>query len=325
MIPTTDELANRSIGNDEINQLLGISDENKIRELIKTSNTITGKYWGRNIQCYYPGRLFPSISITGKECAMKCKHCNRHYLETMIPAETPEKLTDLCIKLAKDGALGCLISGGFTSDASLPFRNFFPALQKIKEKTNLKINIHIGFMTEDVAKKLVELKVDAVSVDVVGSDETIQGVYGLNKTTKDYSQMLERAKAAGLKSLDPHICIGVNYGELKGEGEALKMVRDNESPRLTFIALNPTRGTEMQDIKPPSPLMVAKVIAVARLAMPKVSISLGCMRPSGAIRAEIDYLSILAGVNRIVVPTPAALTRFGNEYQFERHQTCCVV
>jgi uncharacterized radical SAM superfamily protein len=81
----------------------------------------------------------------------------------------------------------------------------------------------------------------------------------------------------------------------------------------------------MQDVKPPTPLTIAKVIAVGRLAMPKVSMSLGCMRPSGALRAEIDYQAILAGVNRIVVPTPASLKRLAKEYKFERHQTCCVL
>ncbi|WXG44896.1 MAG: radical SAM protein [Promethearchaeati archaeon SRVP18_Atabeyarchaeia-1] len=318
-------MSNRSLTNEEIDQLLVVSDEKSIRDLIKVSNQVTEKHWGRDVQCFYPGRLFPSISITGKECAMRCKHCNHRYLETMIPAETPAKLVEISVKLAKEGALGCLISGGFTTGASLPFRNFFPALQEIKRKTKLKINIHIGFMTEDVAKKLVELDIDAVSVDVVGSDETIHNVYGLDKTTKDYTEMLEKAKVIGLKNLDPHICVGVDYGELKGEGKALQMIRDNEPLRLTLIALNPTKGTEMEHAKPPSPLMIAKVVGIARLAMPKISISLGCMRPSGAIRSEIDYLSILAGVNRIVVPTPGALSRLGKEYRFERHQTCCVL
>jgi uncharacterized radical SAM superfamily protein len=325
MIPALDNLADRSLTNEVLDELLDISDEKQIMQLLKSSNSIMQRNFGGSIQCYYPGRLFPSISITGRECAMKCKHCNHHYLETMIPAETPAKLVDICMKLAKDGAAGCLISGGFTTGASLPFRNFFPALQEIKKKTKLKVNIHIGFMTEDAAKKLVEYGIDAVSVDVVGSDETIQNVYGLNKTTKDYANMLSMAKEVGLTNLDPHICIGVNYGELKGEGEAIKMIRDYEPLRMTFIALNPTKGTEMQDVSPPSALTIAKVIAVGRLAMPKVPISLGCMRPSGAIRAEIDYLSILAGANRIVVPTPAALARLGKEYRFERHQTCCVM
>jgi hypothetical protein len=320
-----EEFSDRIPSDAEVDALLAISEASLIDQLIKVSNSVTMKHWGNTVHCYYPGRLFPSISITGKECAMKCEHCNHHYLEGMIPAETPSKLIEVCMKLSKEGALGCLISGGFTADASLPFQNFIPALQEIKQKTKLVINIHTGFISEDVARKLVAVGVDAVSVDLVGDDETIQKVYGLNKTAEDYLGTLKTLKACGLKNIDPHICIGLKYGELNGEGSALKMIRDNDIPTITFIALNPTKGTPMQDVKAPTPRMVAKVIAVARLMMPKVSISLGCMRPTGAIRAEADYLGILAGANRIVVPTQSSLKRLEKECHFERHQTCCVI
>ncbi len=319
------EFLDRSPSDAEVDELLAIKDDNLIDQLIKVSSSVTKKCWGNTVHCYYPGRLFPSISITGKECAMKCEHCSHHYLEGMIPAETPEKLIEVCAKLNKEGALGCLISGGFTADASLPFQRFIPAIEEIKRKTTLVINIHTGFISEDVAKKLSAVGVDAVSVDLVGDDETIQKVYGLNKTAADYLDMLKLMKAAGLRNIDPHICIGLKYGELKGEGNALRMIRDNGILSLTFIALNPTKGTPMQDVKAPSPRMIAKVIAVARLMMPKASISLGCMRPTGAIRAQADYMGILAGANRIVVPTQSSLARLEKDYHFERHQTCCVI
>lgn len=316
---------NRSPSDTEIEELLGIVDEKLIDDLIKISSSVAKKNWGNTVHCYYPGRLFPSISITGKECSMKCQHCSHHYLEGMIPAETPSKLVEVCMKLNKEGALGCLISGGFTADGSLPFGKFIPALQEIKRKTKLTLNLHTGFISEDVAKKIAAVGVDAVSVDLVGDDESIQKVYGVNKTVEDYVEMLKILRASGIKIVDPHICIGLKYGELKGEGNALKIIRDNGFSSLTFIALNPTKGTPMQDIKAPSPRMIAKVISVARLMMPMSSISLGCMRPTGAIRAEIDYLGILAGANRIVVPTEASIRRLEKEYHFERHQTCCVL
>jgi len=324
MITSLHEFLNRSPSDDEIDELLNLEDS-KVMELIEISKSATQRNLGKEVHCYYPGRLFPSISITGRECYLKCKHCNRHYVESMIPAEVPQKLVDLCIKLGNEGALGCLISGGFTPEAALPVREFLPALQEIKRRTKLAINIHTGFISEEVIKKLVAMGIDAISIDVVGSNDTIRNVYGLDKTVEDYAQTLRLLKSENMKNIAPHICIGLHYGELKGEGRALKIVRDNELTNLTFIALNPTKGTQMQDVKPPSALTVAKVIAVSRLMMPKISISLGCMRPSGVIRNEMDYLAILAGANRIVVPTPASLRRLEKEYHFDRHQTCCVM
>jgi hypothetical protein len=319
------EFLDRSPSDVEVDELLGTTEEKLVDQLINVSHSVTLKNFGNTVDCYYPGRLFPSISITGKECAMKCEHCSHHYLEGMIPAETPSRLVEVCMKLSKEGAQGCLISGGFTADASLPFQKFIPAIQEIRQKTKLTINIHTGFISEDLARELAAVGVNAVSVDLVGDDETVQKVYGLSKTAEDYVGMLKLMKASGLKNIDPHICIGLKYGELRGEGGALKMVRDNQIPTLTFIALNPTKGTPMQDVKAPSPRMIAKVIAVARLMMPKTSISLGCMRPAGTTRAEADYLGVFAGANRIVVPTQSSLKRLEKEYHFERHQTCCVI
>lgn len=308
----------------EIDELLLLDDE-KVPELINTSRSVTEKYWGKEIQCYYPGRLFPSISITGKECSLKCQHCNHHYLETMIPTETPSKLTEICMKLSKDGALGCLISGGFTTEAHLPIKEFLPALREIKQKTKLLVNIHTGLVSEDIPKKLASIGVDAVSIDIVGSNETIQSVYGINRSSNDYANNLKLLRVAGVKNIAPHICVGLHHGKLKGEGEALKIIRDNAPEIMTLIAFNPTRGTSMQDVQPPAPRTIAKVIAIARLTLPRTRISLGCMRPTGAVRSEIDYLAVLAGVNRIVVPTPASLRRLEKDYRFVRHQTCCVM
>nr|MDO8098083.1 radical SAM protein [Candidatus Njordarchaeota archaeon] len=308
----------------EIDELLRLEDE-KVPELIETSKSVTEKYWGKEVQCYYPGRLFPSISITGKECSLKCQHCNHHYLETMIPAETPSKLTEIAMKLSKDGALGCLISGGFTSEAYLPIKEFLPALREIKQKTKLLVNIHTGLVSEDIPRKLASIGIDAVSIDIIGSNETIQSVLGISRVYEDYAINLKLLKAAGVKNVTPHICVGLHHGKLKGEGEALKIIRDNAPEIVTFIAFNPTKGTSMQDVQPPTPRTIAKVIAVARLMLPRTRISLGCMRPVGAIRGEIDYLAILAGANRIVVPSPASLRRLEQEHRFVPHQTCCVM
>jgi uncharacterized radical SAM superfamily protein len=323
-ISSLTKFINEAPSDGEIDELLSLQDE-KVLELIRVSRSVTDKYWGREIQCYYPGRLFPSISITGKECAMRCQHCDHHYLETMIPAETSSKLAEACMKLSKDGALGCLVSGGFTEEACLPIKGFLPALKEIKQKTKLLVNIHTGLVSEDIAKKLSAIGVDAVSIDVVGSNETIQTVYGINRGSNDYADNLKILKAAGIKNVAPHICVGLHHGELKGEGQALKTIRDTATEIVTVIAFNPTKGTSMQNVLPPTPKTIAKVISVARLMLPKTRISLGCMRPAGAIRGEIDYLAVLAGVNRIVVPTPASLRRLEPDYHFVPHQTCCVM
>ena len=82
---------------------------------------------------------FPSISITGSSCALKCKHCNGKVLDTMFPALTPKALFDLCAKLKDNRAVGCLISGGCLPDGSVPIGEFVDAIAKIKKELGLTV------------------------------------------------------------------------------------------------------------------------------------------------------------------------------------------
>ena len=61
---------------------------------------------------------FPTVSVTGASCALNCKHCGGKVLETMHPALSPEELFDLCSRLKRVGAVGCLVSGGCLPDGS---------------------------------------------------------------------------------------------------------------------------------------------------------------------------------------------------------------
>ena len=108
-----------------------------------------------------PHNAFPSISITGSSCALKCKHCNGKVLDTMVPAMTPEMLFDLCAKLKKDGALGCLISGGCLPDGSVPLDKFVDVIAQIKRELGLTVIVHTGVIDFSTAKRLKDAGVDA--------------------------------------------------------------------------------------------------------------------------------------------------------------------
>ncbi len=88
-------------------------------------------YYKTKHYCSSPNS-FPTISVTGTSCALKCKHCGGKVLETMHPALSPKELFDLCTKLKQDGAQGCLVSGGCLPDGSVPLDRFVGALGRIK-------------------------------------------------------------------------------------------------------------------------------------------------------------------------------------------------
>jgi uncharacterized radical SAM superfamily protein len=75
---------------------------------------------------------------------------------------------------------------------------------------------------------------------------------------------------------------------------------------LVFLVFMPTPGTRYADRRPPAPEAVAGLIAEARLMFPDVPLYLGCMRPKGRYRREVDPLAVRAGVNVMVSPSREA-------------------
>lgn len=249
---------------------------------------------------------FPSISITGSSCALKCKHCNGKVLDTMVPALTPEELFDVCAKLKNNGAVGCLISGGCLPDGSVPIDEFVDAIAKIKKKLGLTVVTHTGVIDFSTAKNLKEAGVDAALIDIIGSDETIREVCCLDVSVEDYDRSLRAFHESGIPFV-PHVLVGLHYGELKGELEALKMISGYSPSAVITIAFMPIRGTPMEKVIPPEPEDIARILVSARLLMPKTPLVLGCMRPKGEHRINTDMLAVRAGVNGIAFPVEEAI------------------
>ena len=250
--------------------------------------------------------VFPSISITGSSCALNCKHCNKKVLNTMIPAVTPNELFDACKKLKKNGALGCLISGGCLLNGSVPLNNFMGTIAKIKTELGLIIAVHTGIIDYSTAQQLKTAGVDSVLLDIIGSDETIHEIYNLDVSVKDYEQSLRALHDSQIPFV-PHVLVGLHYGQLNGEFEALQMVAKYSPSAIILIAFMPIRGTPMEKVLPPEPEDILKTIVSAQLLMPNTPIVLGCMRPKGEHRKRTDLLAVKAGVNGIAFPVEEAI------------------
>jgi len=292
--------------------------------LFEKAKKIHRDLFGNSLRVYFPGKKFPSISITGNFCELNCKHCNRKYLKHMLNAETPEKLMDLCKKLEESGALGCLISGGFSKRGYLRIRPFIDSIRWIKENTNLLLNVHTGLIERDVMEDLYSAGVDAISFDLTGSDEVIRKVYGMRRRVEDYMDCLNDMLDLSLPVI-PHIGIGFNFGEI-GEHElgAISILRSLGIERIVFLVLRPTPGTQMGTLPKVKVEDVKKIIALSRVLMPKADISLGCMRPGGEYRRRLDEEILEIGINRIVMPDRRTMEYIKKKFSFEVFERCCV-
>jgi uncharacterized radical SAM superfamily protein len=241
----------------------------------------------------------------------------------MQSATTPEKLYNVCSHLKHQGAQGCLISGGCLPDGSVPLAPFAETIGRIKRQLGLTVLVHTGIIDTKTARALKQSGVDTALIDIIGSDETIREIYKLNLKIGDYARSLKALQDAKLAFV-PHVIVGLHYGKLRGEKEALEMISDYEPSALVIIAFMPIHGTEMEKIEPPTPLSIARVILAARVAFPETPLVLGCMRPKGEHRTKTDILAIRAGVDAVAFPAEEAVDFARDQgYDTAFSSACC--
>lgn len=278
----------------------------------------------RTIECFYPGRSFPAVSVTGRSCSLNCKHCSRKYLEGMIPATTSEELLEVARALAERGAKGFLLSGGVDSEGRVPISEFLSAIREIKSTTDLKINAHIGLSPRDEISSLVKSGIDSFSVDLYGSDETIREVLGLRAKAKDYFEVVSNLNGAGAPVVAPHICIGIHEGGLKGEFSAIDWIKRMSPKELVLISLTPTAGTAYERVAIPSKEMMMTVVQQARDRLPDTRLLLGCMRSKRDRSWEYDLVA--AGLDGIVLPSVSTVQRLRRDgYSTKKRSVCCSI
>jgi len=275
------------------------------------------------VTLYYPGENFPPVSITGKSCALRCAHCRGHYLEHMLDGSTPGKLESLCRRLAGEGAAGILLSGGCTPAGKLDLSPLYRSMRRIKTETGLLLNVHTGLATRAEGAALADAGVDVISFDMVGSTGTIRRVYGTDATVTDYEESLE-ALASLPVPVVPHICIGLDYGRIVGEYDAIDILAEHlpGMAALVFLVLMPTRGTPMANVKPPSDEEIMDVIRHARRRL-ECPLILGCMRPRGNPGLELD--AVRNGVSAIVLPHPETRRVLEGTGEVKVEKVCCAV
>ena len=288
-------------------------------------------HFGKTLTFYLPGifRLdgatgkYPALSITGGDCALRCDHCQGVILNGMMRIESPRQLVSRCRRLAASGHHGVLISGGCDAGGRLPWKRFIPAIEKIKAETDLYISVHSGLVNDKDASRLKRAGVDQALIDVIGDNETLQSVYHLPVGIDRIEAAMASLQQAGIP-LVPHIVCGIHYGSMRGEKTAVAMISRFNVQQVVIVGLMPLPGTRMAHVRPPSPEAVAEIIAEVRFALPQVPISLGCARRRGDRRLEV--LAIDAGINRLALPSEAAVERAADHGLKIRYQeTCCSV
>ncbi|MGY5875784.1 MAG: radical SAM protein [Candidatus Thorarchaeota archaeon] len=285
---------------DELDDWMSRGNETRVRN------------FGHDLYCYaptsYPHKIedhqienpdnFISLSVTGTGCSLNCAHCEGRLLKGMEPALTPETLLERCREVKHQGGEGVLISGGSDSRGHVVLDRFGDAISKITQEIGLKVVVHTGLVDEATARMLGEAKIDAAMLDIIGDVHVSEDVYKIPDGPSKMNNSMRILREMGIPIV-PHLLVGLNYGKLTGELEALQMISEHTPEAVVIIALNPIRRTQMGDVEPPTPENIGRVITTARLGMENIPLLLGCARPLGQHKIDTDKFAIRSGVNGV--------------------------
>ncbi len=257
---------------------------------------LEGHDWD-TVEFVLPGKT-GTVSSTGEACALDCAHCGGHFLKHMYhPMDLSQALPPV---------KSWLISGGSDSDGQVvpPPPEL---LYRLRQQGPL--NLHVGLLTDEMIDQISDYA-DVVSFDLIGSDETIRNVIGIDATADDYWRTY-RALSEQVTTI-PHIIVGLDGGTIKGEWVLLDRLRETPPKALVFLVLWPIRGTRFAQVSPPSLTQVFELFRVARRLLPTTKLHLGCMRPVGQYRAYLDLIAGAVGFDLLVQPT-APIRRLAKE------------
>ncbi|MFZ5608755.1 MAG: radical SAM protein [Pseudomonadota bacterium] len=250
---------------------------------------------------------FPAFSITAGGCALMCDHCQAKILEPMIPATSPamldEKVRDL---IMLQNLQGFLLSGGSTRRNEIRYERYYPVIEKLKRDfPRLKIAIHTALTDEAGAKRMAAAGVDTAMMDVIGAQQTIREVYHLDRPVDDFEATLAALCATDME-VSPHIVIGLHYGRLLGETQALDMVARYPVTALVLVVVMPFYARP-GSFAVPSTRDVGAIFLEARRRLVDKQVLLGCARPPGMHKRVTDAYAVMAGLDGIAFPADGAV------------------
>ncbi len=207
-----------------------------------------------------------AVSVTGDYCRLMCKHCGGIILKNMSAARTPSALKELARRIAEKGGRSILISGGADQKGMVPLLDFTQAIKEIRSESGLKVLVHTGLVSPQIADALAEAGVDLAMLDIIGDSRTIREVYHLGASVEDYEQSLKLLVDRAIPTA-PHVVMGLHFGQILGEPRALEMIAQYPIKTLVLVGFRPIPKTAMAKTAPPSPEAMGNLFVLARKSL----------------------------------------------------------
>ena len=154
----------------------------------------------------------------------------------------------------------------------------------------------LGMLTESQAERLAEAGLTAYNHNL-DTSKTFYGKIISTRTYEDRLQTLSRVRKAGIT-----VCSGgiIGMGESLDDRAGMLMTLANMEPQPESVPINAlvaTAGTPLAERPPVDPVEFVRMIATARILMPRAKVRLSAGRLE--LSREAQLLCFLAGANSI--------------------------
>ena len=293
---------------EDAEKLLNIPDEN-LKDLAKCANEITRDFNGEKVD------VEQLNNIKKNACSEDCTFCGQSaFFDTGIETyqlPSPEEVVSKAKKAKDEGAESYCLVAAWREPSKNDFEKVCKIITEINDKVGISVECSLGFLTEDQAKKLKELKVKRYNHNL----ETAKSKFPEICTTHTYEDRLKTlgiARDAGLE-----LCTGgiIGLGETREQRLELTLELARLFPEeVTINILVPVPGTplELQTDLPNSEIV--RMFSVIRFLLPESVIKI-----SGGRETQLDDSGeelLQSGANGII--TSGYLTMGGNEAQKDR-------
>ena len=245
-------------------------------------------------------QLCTLLSVKTGGCAEDCSYCpqSSHY-DTNVGAEKMLDVEHVIASAKRAKELGstrfCMGAAWREVKDGPAFDRVLTMVRGVKD-LGLEACVTLGMVTEDQAKRLAAAGLDAYNHNLDTSRENYRSIVR-TRTFDDRLRTLETVRNAGIT-----VCSGGIIGMGESDDDRCEMLRtlanlDPQPESVPINALVPIAGTPLADRPPVDPFDLVRMIAVARILMPKARVRLSAGR-EGMTR-EAQMLCLMAGANSI--------------------------
>lgn len=291
-----------SISFDEAERLIST---NNVIKLAECANIITKKFNQQTVD------VESLINAKSGNCPEDCSFCAQStFYETGItkyPLLSDEVILEKAKEAEKSGSASFCLVCAYREPSQKDFEKICNTIEKLRNQVDLDINVSLGFMTTERAKKLKSLGVKRYNHNLEASESFFSKICN----THDYSDRVNTART--VKEAGLELCCGgiIGMGESKKQRIELAFSLSALGPdEVPINILIPREGTPKElDNCAIDPVDIIRTIAVWRFIMPKTILKIAGGR-------EVHFsdggkLALQAGANGII--TGGYLTTNGNE------------